>query len=128
LLNIKILGVRHPERYAVRRSVLSAQNELQAQYPDLAVEIAEIKDPGEIGKYALVLILPSLVVNEKLVCRVGLRHRAVPGQKRGPRLVAGGDGQRKLTTEYTRVPAHSAGRAHGEKKIISVVSVLSVVN
>ncbi|MCJ7586268.1 MAG: thioredoxin family protein [Anaerolineales bacterium] len=68
MLNIKILGVRHPERYAVRRSVLSAQNELQAQYPDLAVEIAEIKDPGEIGKYALVLILPSLVVNEKLVC------------------------------------------------------------
>jgi len=68
LINIKILGLRQPERYTVRRMVLSAQSELQAQYPDLAVEIAEIKDPSEIGKYALVLILPSLVINEKLVC------------------------------------------------------------
>jgi hypothetical protein len=41
---------------------------LQAQYPNLAVEIAEIKDPSKIGKYGLALILPSLVVNEKLVC------------------------------------------------------------
>ena len=68
MINVKILGLRQPERYAVRRMVLSAQNELQVQYPDLAVEIAEIKDPSEIGKYALVLILPSLVINEKLVC------------------------------------------------------------
>jgi len=57
-----------PERYAVRRMILSAQNELLEQYPDLAVEIAEVKDPSEIGKYALLLILPSLVINEELVC------------------------------------------------------------
>jgi hypothetical protein len=56
VINIKILGVRHPERYAVRRSVLSAQNELQAQYPDLAVEISEINDPSEIGKTAFVKV------------------------------------------------------------------------
>ncbi len=68
MVNIKILGLRHPERYAVRRIVLSAQNELQAQYPDLPVEIAEINDPSQIGKYAFVLVLPSLVINEKLVC------------------------------------------------------------
>jgi hypothetical protein len=68
LLNVKILGLRQLERYAVRRIVLSAQSELQAQYPGLAVEISEIKDPCEIGKYALVLILPSLVINEELVC------------------------------------------------------------
>jgi len=88
LINVKILGLRQPERYAVRRMVLSAQSELQTQYPDLAVEIAEIKDPSEIGKYALVLILPSLVVNEKLVCRVGLRQRVFPAQGRGPHLAA----------------------------------------
>ncbi|PJH76276.1 MAG: hypothetical protein CO064_02115 [Anaerolineae bacterium CG_4_9_14_0_8_um_filter_58_9] len=88
MINVKILGLRQPERYAVRRMVLSAQSELQTQYPDLAVEIAEIKDPSEIGKYALVLILPSLVVNEKLVCRVGLRQRAFPAQGRGPHLAA----------------------------------------
>lgn len=68
MINIKILGLRQPERYAIRRMILSAQSELQAQYPDLAVEIAEVQDPSEIGKYALLLILPSLVVNEKLVC------------------------------------------------------------
>lgn len=68
MINIKILGLRQHERYAIRRMVLSAQSELQAQYPDLAVEIAEIKDPSEIGKYGLVLILPSLVINEKPVC------------------------------------------------------------
>ncbi len=68
MINIKILGVRPPERYTVRRIVLSAQNELQAQYPDLAVEIAEISDPSKIGKYAFVLVLPSLVINGKLVC------------------------------------------------------------
>ena len=68
MINIKILGLRQPERYAIRRMILSAQSELQAQYPDLEVEIAEVQDPSEIGKYALLLILPSLVVNEKLVC------------------------------------------------------------
>ena len=68
MIAVKILGLRQPERYAIRRMVLSAQSELQAHYPDLAMEITEIKDPGEIGKYTLVLILPSLVFNEKLVC------------------------------------------------------------
>ena len=68
MINVKILGLRQPERYAVRRVVLSAERELRVQYPGLAVEIAEIKDPSEIGKYSMVLILPSLVINEKLVC------------------------------------------------------------
>ncbi|MDI6768840.1 MAG: thioredoxin family protein [Anaerolineales bacterium] len=68
MITVKILALRHPERYAVRRMVLSTLNELHTQYPDLAVEIAEISDPSEIGKYALVLVLPSLVINEKLVC------------------------------------------------------------
>jgi len=88
VITVKILGLRQPERYAVKRMVLSAQSELQAQYPDLAVEIAEIKDPSEIGKYALVLVLPSLVINGKLVCRVGLRQWALPSQKRGCQLAA----------------------------------------
>lgn len=68
MITVKILGLRQPERYAVRRMVLSAQSELQAQYPDLAVEISEINNPSEIGKYAFVLVLPSLVINGKLVC------------------------------------------------------------
>ena len=88
MINVRILGLRQPERYAVRRMILSAQSELLAQYPDLAVEIAEVKDPSEIGMYALPLILPSLVINKELVCRVGLRQRAFPVQRRGPRLAA----------------------------------------
>jgi len=68
VLNVKILGLQYPERYAVRRLVMAAQQELLPCYPDLKLEIAEVTDPGEIGKYAFVLILPTLVINEKVVC------------------------------------------------------------
>lgn len=68
MLKIKILGLQYPERYAVRRLVMAAQKELLPHYPDLKVEIAEVTDPGEIGRYAFVLILPTLVINEKVVC------------------------------------------------------------
>ncbi|HEY5157067.1 MAG TPA: thioredoxin family protein [Anaerolineales bacterium] len=68
LLNIKVLGLQYPERYAVRRLVMAAHQELLLRYPDLKVEITEVTDPGQIGKYALVLILPTLVINEKVVC------------------------------------------------------------
>ena len=68
MLHIKILGLQYPERYAVRRLVMSAQQELLASYPDLDLNITEIDDPGEIGKYAFVLVLPTLVINEKVAC------------------------------------------------------------
>ena len=68
VLHIKILGLQYPERYAVRRLVMSAQQELLASYPDLDLNITEIDDPGEIGKYAFVLVLPTLVINEKVAC------------------------------------------------------------
>ena len=68
MLHIKILGLQYPERYAVRRLVMSAQQELLVSYPDLDLNITEIDDPGEIGKYAFVLVLPTLVINEKVAC------------------------------------------------------------
>ncbi|MBN2388706.1 MAG: thioredoxin family protein [Anaerolineales bacterium] len=68
MLHIKILGIQYPERYALRRLVQIALNEVQAGHPEMNSEIREVNDPTEIGKYARVLILPSLVVNEKLVC------------------------------------------------------------
>jgi hypothetical protein len=68
VLSIKILGLHYPERYAVRRLVMAAHKELQLSNPNLSLEIAEVTDPGEIGKYAFVLILPTLVINEKVVC------------------------------------------------------------
>jgi hypothetical protein len=67
VINIKILGLRTSERYAVRRVVVAAQNELQQQYPDLSIQIREVDDSSEIGKYAAVLVLPTLVINEKVV-------------------------------------------------------------
>ena len=68
VLTVKILGLQYPERYVVRRLVAAAQQELLSKCPYLELDIAEVTDPGEIGKYAFVLVLPTLVINEKVVC------------------------------------------------------------
>ena len=68
MLKIKILSIQYPERYAVRRLVAAAQQELAAAFPGLEVEIVEVNDAGAIGKYATVLVLPTLVIDEKVVC------------------------------------------------------------
>lgn len=65
---IKILSIQYPERYAVRRLVILAQQELKQEYPDLELAITEINDPGIIGQYACVIVLPTLVIDEKVVC------------------------------------------------------------
>jgi hypothetical protein len=44
-----------------------AETVLRAEYPDLEVEIQELKTGEEIFKYSQVLIAPGLVINEKLV-------------------------------------------------------------
>lgn len=64
-----ILSIQYPERYAIRRLVTVAQQELLAQYPGLhELEIVELSEPGQINRYAQVLVLPSLVIEERLVC------------------------------------------------------------
>lgn len=69
MVDVKILSIQYPERYAVRRLVAAAQQELLGRYPALEnIQITEISDPTSIGKYAQVLVLPSLVIDEKLVC------------------------------------------------------------
>lgn len=68
MLNIQILGLNYPERYAVRRLVIAAHQDLLSTHPELEVDIAEVTDPAEIGKNAFVLILPTLIINEKVVC------------------------------------------------------------
>jgi hypothetical protein len=68
LLAIKILSLQYPERYAVRRLVAAAQQELQQEFPHLEVEISEVSDSSQICRYANVLVLPTLVINEKVVC------------------------------------------------------------
>lgn len=68
MVKIKILSLQFPERYAVRRLVVAAQQEMLTCQPGLELEIEELIEPGQIGKYAQVLVLPTLVVNEKVVC------------------------------------------------------------
>ena len=68
MLSVKILSLQYPERYVVRRLVAAVQHELQVKSRPLDLVITEVADPAEIGRYALVLILPTLVVNEKVVC------------------------------------------------------------
>ena len=68
MLIVKILSLGVPERYAIRRMVTAASQELQMQSPDLQLEIVEVSNSDEIGKYAHVLVLPTLVINGKAVC------------------------------------------------------------
>ena len=64
----KILGYKTPQRYAVRRTVTAAQTVLSQELPDLSVEITEVRERSEIEKVTPVVIYPSLVVNDRLVC------------------------------------------------------------
>lgn len=66
-IDVKILGIKTPMRYAVRRVVAGAEILLRAEYPDLEVEVRELKTEEEISQYTQVLIAPGLVINEKLV-------------------------------------------------------------
>ena len=68
MINVKILSLGAPERYAVRRLVVAAQQELLLQRSGLEVDISEVNSAAEIGQYASVLVLPTLVINERVVC------------------------------------------------------------
>ena len=68
MINVKILSLGDPERYAVRRLVLAAEQELIPSISNFELNISELKDAQEIGRYAQVLVLPTLVINEKVVC------------------------------------------------------------
>jgi len=68
LVPVKILSYKRPQRYAVRQTLLAARAVLRQQQPDFDLDIIELKTIQEMEQYTLVLILPSLVVSEKLVC------------------------------------------------------------
>jgi hypothetical protein len=48
--------------------VLAAQTVLSHEYPDLLVEITEVRERSEMEKITPVILYPSLVVNDHLVC------------------------------------------------------------
>jgi hypothetical protein len=68
MIDVKILSYKSPQRYAVRRTLKAAQDELAKQHPDFKIDLIEVKEVAKMLAYTDVLILPSLVVNEKLVC------------------------------------------------------------
>jgi hypothetical protein len=68
LIKIKILSLGEAERYSVRRLVLVAQHELQARGEQVDLTIKEVNSASEIGRLASTLVLPTLVINDKVVC------------------------------------------------------------
>ena len=66
-ISVKILSNKTHMRYSVRRLVTMVHTVLMAEYPDLEVEIQELKTEEEIFKYTYVMTAPGLVINEKLV-------------------------------------------------------------
>jgi hypothetical protein len=68
VLIVKILSLGAPERYAVRRMVTAATRDLLQQYPDLEISISDVSDSTEIGRFAFTLVMPTLVINGKVVC------------------------------------------------------------
>ena len=75
MINVKILSYKNPQRFAVKRTLSAAQNELRKTHPDIEIAIIEVKELSEMEKYTAVVILPSLVVNEKLVCVGRFPHK-----------------------------------------------------
>jgi len=68
MIQVKILSLGDPERYTVRRLVTSVEQALLAEFPGLQLRISEIDQAVEIGRYAQVLVMPTLIINEKMVC------------------------------------------------------------
>ena len=77
MIKVKICSLFPSIRYSVRRIVQSAWDELRAELP-MDVELSEVADPAQINKYASVLVLPTVVINERVVCsrRVPSREKA----------------------------------------------------
>ncbi len=66
-MEIKILCYRNPVCYSVWRIVQHVINRLSPQFPEVDFKISMIKDSSQIAKYTHNLVLPSVVINEKLV-------------------------------------------------------------
>jgi hypothetical protein len=68
IIFVKILSYKRPQRYAVKQTLMAACNELRNTLPGLEITVEEVKALAEMEKFTPVVILPSLVVNEQLVC------------------------------------------------------------
>jgi hypothetical protein len=67
MLDIKILGYRTDQTFALRRVVVAALDELRKEVPGIESVVTNIKEAQDILQYTQVLMAPGLVVNGKLV-------------------------------------------------------------
>jgi len=67
MLDIKILGYRTDQTFALRRVVFAALDELRKEQPGVEGAITNVKEAQDILPYTQVLMAPGLVVNGKLV-------------------------------------------------------------
>jgi len=67
MLDIKILGYRTDQTFALRRVVVAALDELRKEQPGVASVVTNVKEAQDILRYTPVPMAPGLVVNGKLV-------------------------------------------------------------
>lgn len=67
MLDIKILGYRTDQTFALRRVVAAALDELNQEQPGIESVVTNIRDVQGILQYTQVLMAPGLVINGKLV-------------------------------------------------------------
>lgn len=67
-LVFNILGYRNAQRYVVRRAINQALLNLASDQIEPEVKIEETSDVSEILKYTQVLIYPSVMLNNRLIC------------------------------------------------------------
>lgn len=67
-IHIKILCFRTPVCYAVWRVVQHVIDYLSPLFPEVEFRVTLIKDSSQIAQYTRNLVLPSLVIDEKLIC------------------------------------------------------------
>ena len=67
-IELKILAYKTPQRYAVRKAVVAALEEVHSLYPSLPVVVEEVRKLDDIQVFTPVTIYPSLILNGRLVC------------------------------------------------------------
>ena len=65
---VKILGIRSLDRYAMRRCVQAAWICLAEKYPGQILDLSEIRLAEEVAHHTACVVLPSLMINDQLVC------------------------------------------------------------
>jgi hypothetical protein len=68
MIDVKILSYHVTQRFALRQTLIAVQRLFRVDHPEAVIHITELKDWMHIEQYTPVLSVPSLVINEKLVC------------------------------------------------------------